>query len=227
MAVILYFPFSSITYFIPFALYGAYMITFSVFLILASKQYTEDRQNKILLEIAAIINIISVAALFFVPVSFNTSGSIPEDQRTLLYVMYYTLPSLVAYVPHIFSFGIIFLIYGYRNQDRSGNYLLLTGIFWLIFTAWATLSLFSPFSGSPGAIFLLDYIFNTFFNSYVTIIFQLLLSVGGIFSVLGGIFLLIHSFINKDQNLKIAGFIYLVGTAIVSLGLIPMYLELI
>jgi hypothetical protein len=226
MAVTLYFLFSSITYLIPFALYSTYMIAFSVFLIFSSKQYNNEYQNKKLLEIAAIINIISVVALIFIPVNFTTSGSIPDDQRTLLYIMYYTLASIVAYVPRIFSFGVTFLIYGYRNQDRSGNYLLLTGIFWLIFTTWAALGLFSPFYGTPGAIYLLDYLFP-FVDFYAVVILLQLVSVGGIFSVLGGIFLLIHSFIHKDQNLKIAGFIYLVGTAIVSLGLIPQYLELI
>jgi hypothetical protein len=59
------------------------------------------------------------------------------------------------------------------------------------------------------------------------IVFLQLLSMGSIFGVLGGIALLMHSFKHNDRNLKIAGFIYLVGIAILSLGVIPQYIDLL
>ena len=226
MAITLYFPFSSITNFIPYALYGAYLIIFSIFLILTNKQYSDDHQNSSLLKIAAIINFISVVALLFVPVGFSTSGSIPDDQRILFYIMFYTLPSLVAFVPRILSFGIIFLVYGYRNKERSGNYLLLSGIFWLIFTTWSALSLIVPYYNIPQLPSLMLIIFPSI-EIYSYLIFYQILGLGSIFGALGGIYLLIHSFINEDRNLKIAGFVYLVGTAIVSLGIIPQYIQLL
>ncbi|TFG03699.1 MAG: hypothetical protein EU542_01235 [Promethearchaeota archaeon] len=226
MAIKIYFPFSSISYFVPYVIYGVYIIAFSVVLISASKEYKNENYNRNLLKIGAIINIISISVLFFIPIDFDISGSIPNDQRKILTILVIVIPSLVAYLPRIFSFGIVFLVYGHKNQDRSGNYILFTGIFWLMYTIWAAFSLYPPFYNNPQLIFLMDYIFNLYSELYILIVLQQLLAIGGFFSLLGSIFLLLHGFINKDQKLKIAGFIYIIGNLTVGLGFIPHYIEL-
>jgi hypothetical protein len=81
------------------------MIAFSAFLILASKGGGRDHQGKNFLKIAAIINFISVTALIFVPISYNTTEMLTDEQRNAIYSMIYALPTLIAYAPRIFTFG--------------------------------------------------------------------------------------------------------------------------
>jgi len=227
MAVELLFPFNSIIFFIPYVLYGGYITIFSIFVGLTSEDRTHEYQKSMILKYASIINILVVISLLFVPFGFRTSGSIPSDVRTLLYLLTFILPSILAFVPRIFTFGFAFLIFGNKNRDDFGKYLTYTGIFWLIYSVWASFSLLSPISNIPQLAFVLDYSFNIFPEYELLIVFLQLLSMGSIFGVLGGIALLMHSFKHNDRNLKIAGFIYLVGIAILSLGVIPQYIDLL
>ncbi len=224
MTIIFHFWFSSFAYFLPLAMYTAYTIAFNVFLINASKEKDRETLHKNLLKIAAIVNIINTGILFFFPVG-ATTYSATEQERVILNVLIYIIPPLITFIPNIFSYGVVFLIYGYKNRTQIGNYLLYTGIFWLFFTTWASLSLFSPLGRVPYLPFLLNDIFN-FPNPSIYMILVQILAVGYGFSSFANIFLLIHAFVNKDQSLKIAGLIFLIGNMTIGLSLIPSYISL-
>jgi hypothetical protein len=96
---------------------------------------------------------------------------------------------------------------------------------WLIYTIWASLCFYSPIGSYPQLTHVLlgsDY----FFNPYLTNIFTIAFGVGNLFDLLATTFLLIHSFSKNDQNLKIGGLIYLLGNTVLSLSVIPHYIEM-
>ena len=219
MAIIFHFWFSSLGHFVPIAMYSAYRITFSVFLIVSSRERSRETLHKNLLLIAAIINIVSTVLIFFFPIG-STAYSPTVEERALRN-LFIIIASLITYIPGIISFGVVFFIYGYKNRRQIGNHLMYSGVFWLVFTIWASISLFSPFSNTPQLSMILDNIFNLPSFLVYSIMFQIL-AIGSWFSVLANIFLLIHAFLNKDQMLKIAGLIYFVWHATIGLSFIPL-----
>lgn len=224
MTIIIRYWFSSFGDFFPIAMYSSYIIAFSVFLILASKEKEREAIHKNLLLIAAVINIISTGIRFFFPSGY-TSYSPTDEDIMLINVLFYIAPSLLTYIPYVFSFGIVFFIFGYKNRREIGNYLLYSGISWTVFTIVASLTLFSAASSISLLPYVLDSIFD-FPNFYLIFILQQALSVFGIFNVLAIIFLLIHAYINKDNILRIAGFIYLIGYMTMGLSSIPYYIQM-
>lgn len=221
MTIIFHYWFSSLAYFVPIAMFSAYKITFSAFLIVSSQEKGRETLHKNLLLIAAIINIVSTVLLFFFPI--GSSGYSPTVEEKAIRNLFIIITSLITYVPGIISFGLIFFIYGYKNRRQIGNHLMYSGLFWLVFTIWASFSLFSPFSNTPQLPMILDQVFN-FPSFLVYVILSQILTIGFWFSVLANIFLLIHAFLNKDQSLKIAGLIYFVWHATIGLSSIPFYI---
>ena len=223
MTIIFHYWFSSLAYFVPIAMFSAYKITFSAFLIVSSREKSRETLYKNLLLIAAIINIVSTVLLFFFPTGYATSS--PTVEEKAIFYLFIIIPILITYVPSIFSFGIVFIIYGYKNRRQIGNYLMYSGLFWLVFTIWASFSLFSPFGGPPQLPLILNDILN-FPSFWAYVILSQILSIGFWFNVLANIFLLIHAFLNKDQSLKIAGLIYFIWYATIGLSIIPLYIEI-
>jgi hypothetical protein len=203
-------------------MYSGYIIAFSAFLIIASRDEDREPQHSKLLLFAAIVNIISTALLYFFPSGFSYSSITTEERflRTLLTI----IPSLIIYIPNIFSFGIVFTFYGYKNRRQIGNYLMYSGLFWLVFTIWASVCIFSPYGSMPQLPFILDEIVN-FPHYFIPLIISQILLVGSGFDTLANIFLLIHAFLNKDKSLKIAGLIYFIGNATFGLSFIPTYIS--
>lgn len=224
MTIIFHFWFNSFAYFLPLGMYSAYMIAFSVFLIIASKDKDRTTVFKNHLKSAAIVNFISIILLFFFPIGATSFSPTDEEMMTLILFLY-ILPSLLTYIPKIYSFGIVFFVYGYKNRSLIKNYLMYTGIFWLIFTIWASITLFSPFASFSQLVYILDHVFN-FPSIYLYSILIQVFSFGGLFGALANIFLLIHAFVNNDSSLKIAGFIYFIGPATIGLSQIPLYIQM-
>ncbi|MFX0026837.1 MAG: hypothetical protein ACFE8M_10510 [Candidatus Hermodarchaeota archaeon] len=224
MTIIFHFWFSSFAYFLPLGMYSAYMIAFSVFLIIASKEKERTTVFKNYLKSAAIVNFISIILLFFFPISAISYS--PTDEETMTLILFLCiLPSLLTYIPRIYSFGIVFFVYGYKNRSLIKNYLMYTGIFWLIFTIWASITLFSPFYSFSQLVYIFDLVF-IFPSIYLYSILIQVFSFGGIFGTFASIFLLIHAFVNNDSSLKIAGFIYFIGTATMGLSQIAFYIQM-
>lgn len=223
MAISFQFWFSSLGHFLPVAVFSAYKITFSAFLIVSGREKGREKIYKNLVLLAGIVNIVSTAALFFIPVGSTAYGATEEEivLRNLIII----LSSLITFIPGIISFGVVFSIYGYKNRRHIGNYLMYSGLFWLIFTIWASISISNPYSNVSFLPYILDDIFN-FPNFGVLLIMSQILAVGFWFNVLGNIFLLIHAFLNKDRRLKIAGLIYLTWYATIGLSSIPYYLSI-
>lgn len=222
MTIVFHYWFSSFAHFIPIGVYSAFIIAFSAFLIIASREKDRKTVHNKLLLIAAIVNIVSTALLFFFPSGFTFSSPTAEEEA-LAYLLI-TIASLTTYIPRIFSFGIIFLIYGNKNRRQIGNFLMYSGLFWLIFAIWASISLFSPFGSVSNLLYVLQDIIN-FPSVFVYIILNQILSIGHLFGVLANIFLLIHAYLNKDKSLKIAGFIYFISQAAIGLSFIPVYIS--
>ncbi len=222
MTIIFHYWFSSFAYFFPVAVYSTFIFAFSAFLIIASREKEREMLHKKLLLIAAIINIVSTALLYFFPSSF-TSYSATGEEEALIY-LFIVITSLITYIPRIISFGIIFFIYGHKNRRQIGNYLMYSGLLWLIFAIWASISIFSPFGTAPQLPFILDRILN-FPSMFVYIMLSQILSIGLWFGVLANVFLLIHAYSNNHKPLKIAGLIFFIWNATIGLSFIPTYIQ--
>lgn len=223
MAITFQFWFSSLEHFVPIAMYCAFRIAFSAFLIASSRDKGRETLHKNLMLLAAIINIVSTVLLFFFPIGSRAySPTVEEEALRNLFII---IGSLITYIPSIISFGLVFFIYGYKNRRQIGNYLMYSGVFWLIFTKWASISLFSPFNNTPQLPMIIDLIFNLPSSLVYVISFQIL-AIGSWFSVLANFFLLIHAFLTKDRMLKIAGLIYFIWHATIGLSFIPLYFSI-
>lgn len=221
MTIVFYYWFSSLMYFVPMAMYTTYRITFSAFLIVASREKGRETLYRNRFLTAAIIIIVSTALLFFFPVGIGYSS--PTAEEMAIVVLFIMLNSLITHIPGIISYGLVFFNYGYKNRRQIGNYMTYSGLFWFIFSIWASISLFSPFNNMSQ----LPWILHTVFDFPIFLVFgvlQQILSIGMWLSVLANIFLLLHAFLNKDRTLKIAGFIHFIWQATIVLSFIPSYL---
>ena len=221
MTIVFYYWFSSLMYFVPMATYTTYRITFSAFLIVASREKCRETLHRNRFLTAAIINIVSTVLLFFFPFGIGYSG--PTAEEMVMVILFIMVNSLITHIPGIISYGLVFFNYGHKNRRQIGNYLKYSGLFWLIFSIWASISLFSPFNNMSQLPWILDTIFN-FPTFLVIVVLQQILSIGNWFSVLANFFLLLHAFLNKDRTLKIAGFIHFIWQATIVLSFIPSYL---
>lgn len=226
MTITFFFWFESFGLFLPYAIFNANMIAFSVFLILASMEKERQAKYKILLKVAGIVNIISTAMIFFFPIGYSGAGTLSPEEKILVYGFFYITPALITYIPRIFSFGVVFIIFGFKNRESNHNLLMYSGIMWLIYTIWASICLYFPIGSFPQLTYLL---FNLDFFSepYLFNILHAVFGVGNLFNILGIAFLLIHSFSKKDEKLKIGGLIYLLGNTVLGLSIIPYYIELL
>ncbi|MFX1279263.1 MAG: hypothetical protein ACFFA3_07585 [Promethearchaeota archaeon] len=149
-------------------------------------------------------------------------GPAPHFEE-VIYIGYNVFRSLIFFIPRIFTFGIIFIIIGLKYKEQIDQFLMYSGIFWTIFSTYATICLYSPELFSPSLSQILELMgLIKDFNIYMSI--QLVLGIGSIANIIAYIFFLIHSYMNHDKDLKIAGFIYIIGQLLMGLGLIPYYL---
>ncbi|TFG03700.1 MAG: hypothetical protein EU542_01240 [Promethearchaeota archaeon] len=225
MTVILYFWFQSFGLFFPLALYTSIMIAFNVFLIKDSSEKDRNLRYKGLLRVAGIVNIISVLILFFFPISYGSTSSLTPEERLVINCFFYILPTLIINVPRIFTFGALFIILGNRIENDNQKYLKYTGVFWLVYSVWASIFLISPIGNMPNLAYILVSYHDPYFNPYLQNILIYIFGLGSIFNLFGVIYLLIYSYLENDQTLKIVGLIYLIGNALLSLGMIPYYIE--
>ena len=226
MAITFLFWFESFGLFLPYGIYNANIITFSVFLILASTENERQAKDKSFLKAAGIVNIVSAALIFFFPIGFSGPGTLSPEEKVLVYGIVYIAPALITYIPRIFSFGIVFFILGFKNRDPKRKLLMYAGIMWLIYTIWASICLFSTFGLIPYLAYILSDFLGVAFEPYLLSILLNIFGVGNLFYLLGTTFLLIYGYSENDLKLKIAGFVYLFGTIALSLSIIPYYFEM-
>ncbi|MFX1426120.1 MAG: hypothetical protein ACFFBE_06675 [Promethearchaeota archaeon] len=174
------------------------------------------------MKITSIFNIILVVLLLILP-QISLIGPAPQIEEQI-YTGYNIFYSLIFFIPRIFTFGIIFIIIGLKYKEQIGPFLMYSGIFWTIFSTWAAICLYIPESFFPSLPQLL-YTTGSIAEFEIYISIQNALGVGSIANILAYIFFMIHSYINHDRDLKIAGFIYIIGRSLMGLGLIPYYLS--
>ncbi|MFX1489604.1 MAG: hypothetical protein ACFFBI_10680 [Promethearchaeota archaeon] len=120
--------------------------------------------------------------------------------------------------------GLIFVLIGRKYKEKIGRFLMYSGIFWAIYSTWASICLYMPDTPYPTLPNLLGFL--GIFDFQVTYILQLILGIGSISNIIAYIFFMIHSYYNNDRNLKIAGFIYIIGQSLMVLGMIPYYISI-
>jgi len=204
-------------------MFSLYFILFNVFLLLSSEENKREFQDFSYLRITSTINIILGGLIFFLP---TTSLSTPYTELELIvYVGYNILYSLIIFIPRIFTTGLIFIFLGLKYKEQIGQFLMYTGIFWTIYSTWASICLYNPELANPGIVSVLDLLGIIDLGRFYGVMLNIL-SIGSITNIIAIIFFMVHSYSNNDKNLKIAGFIYLIGQALMGLSLIPFYLSL-
>jgi len=220
----IYFVFTSFEQFLPATLCSLYLIVFNAFLLRSSLANEREFPYFSRLKTTSIINIVLAGVIFFLP---NMSISTPYlGIEEAVFIAYnYILRSLIYTILQIFTTGLILFLIESKYKSQLGPSLMYSGIFWMVFFTWASISLYNPqytYIGLPSLLSFLDVITEIEVNFTL----QIVLGLGFIFNILGYIFFMVHSYSNNDKNLKIAGFVNIIGAAIMSLGMIPTYLNL-
>ena len=193
-----------------------------MFILLSSNEHKREFKEFSNLKITSIINIILGGLVFFIPLF---SISTPYSQVEIsIYVAFNIIRSLVFFIPRIFTMGLIFIFLGRKYKEKIGRFLMYSGVFWTIYSIWASICLYMPEIPVPTLPSLLGFLGLLDFPLYIVI--QQGLIVGSISNIIAYIFFMIHSYSNNDRNLKIAGFIYIIGQSLMGLGMIPFYLSM-
>ena len=217
------FVFTSFEQFLPAALCSLYLIVFNAFLLRSSLANEREFPYFSRLKTTSIINIVLAGVIFFLPDMSISTPYIGIEEA--IFIAYNILRSLIYTIPQIFTIGLILFLIGSKYKSQMGPFLMYSGIFWMVFFTWASISLYNPQYTSIGLPFLL-YFIDVITEIEVHFILQMVLGLGFIFNILGYIFFMVHSYSNNDKNLKIAGFAYIIGAAIMGLGGIPSFLNL-
>lgn len=200
-----------------------YFILFNVFLFLSSEENKRELQDFSYLRITCLINIILGGLIFILPA---TSLSTPYTElEKIMYVGYNIFYSLVFFIPRIFTMGLIFIFLGLKYKEQIGQFLMYTGIFWTIYSTWASICLYFPENSTPGLATALELMGITDLGR-VYIVMLNILSFGSTSNAIAIIFFMVHSYLNNDKNLKIAGYIYIIGQALMGLSFIPLYISM-
>ncbi|MFX1476962.1 MAG: hypothetical protein ACFFCI_02410 [Promethearchaeota archaeon] len=214
--------FNSFEYILVLVLYSTYFILFNVFILLSSKEQKREYKEFSYLKITSIINIILGGLIFFIP---GISIITPAPQFEIsIYVAFLIFRSLFFFIPRIFTMGLIFVLIGRKYKEKIGRFFMYSGIFWTIYSTWASICLYTPELAIPNLPPLLEFLGILDFP--VAFILQPILGIGSISNIIAYIFFMIHSYYNNDRNLKIAGFIYIIGPSLMVLGMIPYYLSI-
>ncbi|MFX1590185.1 MAG: hypothetical protein ACFFC1_18755 [Promethearchaeota archaeon] len=219
MSIRIYFVFVSFEQFLPAVLFSLYLIVFNVFLLRSSLENEREFPYFSRLKTTSIINIVLAGVIFFLPyLSISTPYIGIEEAVFIAYS--YIFRSLIYTIPQIFTMGVILFVIGSKYKSQIGPFLMYCGIFWMVFFTWASISLYYPQYENillPPLLNIVNII--TEIEELITI--EIVLGLGFIFNILGYIFFMIHSYSNSDKNLKIAGFAYIIGAALMGLGRIP------
>jgi hypothetical protein len=222
MSATIKFVFMDFEIFLPFLLNSLVIALMSVFLYFSGKEKERDLPDIRFLELSAVINLLSIIFLFFIPVPDPLRTPIASYERIIFYGLA-ILRSLIYTISRLLSLGLIIFIIGRNHREQFGDYLMISGLSWLLYFTLLAISLPDSEYRAPllPRILYLDSD-NNICGYYI---FQSIYGIINLFNPLGFIFLIVHGFKNNDQNLKLAGFIYVLGFYILTLGYIPLYVE--
>ncbi|TXT56258.1 MAG: membrane protein of unknown function [Promethearchaeota archaeon] len=146
-----------------------------------------------LFKTAAIINIIVAIISYFVP-TLSFQGDIPQGE--LLFFSIYTLGlrSLQTAI-NLITFGILFLLIGMKNIERSGNFLMISAI----------LRFFNESLGLTSHFLSYFWFTTTNFDLLTfSIISSIIGIIGTVIQVISLIFLMLYASRNDDRKLMYA-----------------------
>jgi hypothetical protein len=208
--------------FLPFLLNSLVIAMMSMFLYFFGKEKERSLPDTRYLELSAILNLLSIIFLFFIPYPYSLSTPISSHDR-LIYYGLAILRSLIYTISRLISLGLIIFIIGYNHREQFGNYLMISGLSWLIFFTFLAVSL-------PDSEFRMPLLPTLLYPGYRGLcefnIFLSIYAITNLFDPLGYVFLIVHGFKNNHQKLKLAGFIYVIGHYLAYLGYIPYYVNL-
>ncbi|MFX1353289.1 MAG: hypothetical protein ACFFGP_04945 [Promethearchaeota archaeon] len=129
----------------------------------------------------------------------------------------YTIWNIIPYIISIFTFGILIIILGKKNKENFGKTLLLSGIFWIVYSVMILIKniVIFPFSLLP-------------IPPIVVITFQIVAVVFITFMVLSRIFLMLYGSKISERYLFGSSIILLIASTVLIiysiLGLIMIYM---
>ncbi len=170
-----------------------------IFLIKAGKNQDEEIQYAKLLIYGGIIAIIFVLLGYVVP--FISISEPYSKTETIIFIGYTIFRNLLFIIPNIFAYGIIFVLFGYKNKDTFKPYLLIAGILWIIMEVIGSLN------SSIIVLFTFDV---EFIYSIAPISLAIVYSSFGA-TFISYILILVHGIKHDDKNLKFVGLINIVG----------------
>lgn len=142
--------------------------------------------------------IIGALEIIYELLEWRLYGLIPVimDYSVLSYWISYAIMYIIPYIISLTTFGILIIILGKRNKENYGKSLLLSGIFWIIYSS----------------ILLITNIYGLFKS--IVLIRQIVLIIVIAFAVVSMTFFVLYSSKIKEKKLLIASVILLTASII-------------
>lgn len=207
--------------FLPVFLESLFIILVSIFLYFFGQEKEREFPDARYLKFGLILNFIAIIFLFLIPSPYSMTTPISSKDRIIFYGLA-IVRSLIFTLSRLISLGLIILIIGYNHREQLGDYLMISGLSWLIFFIFQAILL--PLPEYSGGL-LPSLLYPDIINWCESVLFYPIYGVTNLFNSLGVIFLIVHAYKTNNQNLKLAGFIYVIMGSMISLGYIPFYIE--
>ena len=187
-------------------------IIYNIFFIQSGKKQSPEVHASKYLIYLGITNISFIVLSFLIPDLKLISPY--NEVETQIYLAYNVFRGLLFSVPSLITYGVIFLIFGLKNRQRFKSYIMISGILWTIYYSINVIVLNGELFNILFVLFAIDIVTITTFFIIVGSFFWL--------HLIGFILLIIHGFKNKDNNMKYAGLVYILGFALSMI--IPIFL---
>ena len=203
--------FSTLLFIIPITS-SIIAIIYNIFFIQSGKKQSPEVHASKYLIYLGITNISFIVLSFLIPDLKLISPY--NEVETQIYLAYNVFRGLLFSVPSLITYGVIFLIFGLKNRQRFKSYIMISGILWTIYYSINVIVLNGELFNILFVLFAIDIVTITTFFIIVGSFFWL--------HLIGFILLIIHGFKNKDNNMKYAGLVYILGFALSMI--IPIFL---
>ena len=223
MTLIWGFPFLSPLYFWQFLFDVLRFLIPSVYVFLYTSRNSRDVQNQNYLKISAIINVVLIGIIFFIPSPIGMIDITPLE--SLINNLFIIAMSIISNLVLLITFGVSILLFGLKNRELYGSYLQFSGIIFII-TFVSRLIAIQPL-GYP-----MPYISFALYLAGITTSYSQIISIilSGPFSMLliiGMVYFIIHGYKNNEKYFVLAGISYLISFAFIGYGQIPVQLYIL
>ena len=195
--------FSTLLFIIPITS-SIIAIIYNIFFIQSGKKQSPEVNASKYLIYLGITNIIFVVLSFLIPDLLLKSPY--NEVETQIYIAYNVFRGLLFSVLSLITYGVIFLMFGLKNQQRIKSYLMISGILWIIYYSVNVIVL-------NGELYMILFQLSGVNNWMLTTISIIVISFGWLL-LIGFILLIVHGFENNDNNMIFAGLVYILGSAL-------------